>query len=203
MGRTSDARERLLAAALDLIWTSSYGSVSVDDICQRAGVKKGSFYHFFPSKADLALAAYELHWDSKRPMLDAIFSPQVPPLERLERWSRQVYEIQKANFEKFGHVCGCPYVNVGTELATLDDRLRAKSEELLTRGLKYLESAIADAQRAGLLEVDDVHAAATLVGSAAMGLILQAKVQNDPEVLRDLHPAVLKLLGVAAAVESA
>ena len=202
MGRTSDARERLLSAALDLIWTSSYGSVSVDDICQRAGVKKGSFYHFFPSKADLALAAYELHWETKRPMLDAIFSPQVPPLERLRRWSDQVYDLQKSHFEKFGHVCGCPYVNVGTELATLDDRLRAKSEELLGRGLKYLESAIADAQRAGLLKVDDVHAAATLLGSTAMGMILQSKVQNDPEVLRELHPVILKLLGVAADVKT-
>jgi TetR/AcrR family transcriptional repressor of nem operon len=202
MGRTSDARDRLLSAALDLIWTSSYGSVSVDDICQRAGVKKGSFYHFFPSKADLALAAYELHWETKRPMLDAIFSPQVAPLERLHQWSLQIYELQKSHFEKFGHVCGCPYVNVGTELATLDDRLRAKSEELLSRGLRYLESAIADAQRAGLLKVDDIHAAAMLLGSTAMGMILQAKVQNDPEVLRELHPVVLKLLGVSTHVES-
>lgn len=44
MGRTSDAKERLLAAALDLIWERSYGSVTIDAICEKAGVKKGSFY---------------------------------------------------------------------------------------------------------------------------------------------------------------
>ena len=41
MGRTSDAKEKLLAVAFDLIWNSSYGTVSVDDICERARVNKG------------------------------------------------------------------------------------------------------------------------------------------------------------------
>lgn len=194
MGRTSDARERLLTAALDLIWTNSYGSISVDDICARAGVKKGSFYHFFPSKADLAVAAYEEHWQEKQPELDAIFSPQLPPLERLRRWTAHIYESQKALCEKFGHVCGCPYANVGSELATLDDRLRSKSEELLGRGLRYLESAIAEAQRDGVVNVPDIRATALLLASTVMGLTLQAKVQNDPEVLRDLEPTVMRLL---------
>lgn len=194
MGRTSDAKERLLTAALDLIWTNSYGSISVDDICARAGVKKGSFYHFFPSKADLAVAAYEEHWQEKQPELDAIFSPQLPPLERLRRWTAYIYESQQALCEKFGHVCGCPYANVGSELATLDDRLRSKSEELLGRGLRYLESAIAEAQHEGLVNVPDVRAAALLLASTVMGMTLQAKVQNDPEVLRDLEPTVMRLL---------
>ena len=43
MGRTSDANERLMSAALDLIWEESYGAVTIDDICKRADVKKGSF----------------------------------------------------------------------------------------------------------------------------------------------------------------
>ena len=33
MGRTSDANERLMDAALDLIWEESYGAVTIDDIC--------------------------------------------------------------------------------------------------------------------------------------------------------------------------
>lgn len=195
MGRTSDAKERLLAAALDLIWTTSYGSVSVDDICTKAGVKKGSFYHFFPSKADLALAAYEEHWRLKRPQFDAIFSPQFPPLERLSRWCDSVHQTQRGLFDKYGHVCGCPYANVGAELATQDDRLRCKSEELLNRGLRYLETAIGDAQRAGDVSITDVKSAAVSVGTCLMGLLFRAKVQNDPGVLRELEPSVMRLLG--------
>jgi AcrR family transcriptional regulator len=54
-----DAKQRLLDTAIDLIWEQSYGAVSVDVICERAGTKKGSFYHFFPSKSDLTVAAIE------------------------------------------------------------------------------------------------------------------------------------------------
>src|SRR5262249_2566506 len=56
MGRVSDARQRLMDAVCELIWAGSYGSTTIDQICEKAGVKKGSFYHFFDSKADLAVA---------------------------------------------------------------------------------------------------------------------------------------------------
>jgi TetR/AcrR family transcriptional repressor of nem operon len=75
MGRVSDAKERLMSAAMDLVWEESYGAVTVDDICQRADVKKGSFYYFFQSKADLAGAALEKMWlEIWRPELDRHFS---------------------------------------------------------------------------------------------------------------------------------
>lgn len=194
MGRTSDARARLLAAALDLIWAKSYGAVGVDDICERAGVKKGSFYHFFPSKSDLTAAACEYHWQRHRPELDAIFSPQVAPLARISAWCDYLYRGQKALFDRFGHVCGCPFANVGCELSTQDEKLRAKAGEMLERALRYLRTAIADAQREGYVEVEDVEAATQSIHSCALGLLLQAKVRNDPQVLGKLEPAVLRLL---------
>ena len=46
MGRVSDAKERLMEAVGELIWTGSYGSTTIDQICEKAGVKKGSFYYF-------------------------------------------------------------------------------------------------------------------------------------------------------------
>ena len=49
----------MINAISELIWVGSYGSTSVDDICEKAAVKKGSFYYFFESKADLAIAAIE------------------------------------------------------------------------------------------------------------------------------------------------
>ena len=63
MGRTSDARERLIEAAGDLWHRRSYTDVGVGEICAEAGVQKGSFYHFFPSKQDLALAVIDDRWE--------------------------------------------------------------------------------------------------------------------------------------------
>src|SRR5436190_23374616 len=94
MGRVSDAKERLMDAVLELIWTGSYGSTTIDQICDKAGVKKGSFYYFFDSRADLALAALDDDWQKRLPELDAIFSSTVPPLERLPRYCAYGYRVQ-------------------------------------------------------------------------------------------------------------
>jgi TetR/AcrR family transcriptional repressor of nem operon len=195
MSKPCVTRDKLVQVAFDLIWDSSYGSVSVGDICERAGVNKGSFYHFFESKADLAVAAYEYHWEEKRAEMDRIFSPQVPPLERLEKWCEFIYQGQKEQAAKFGHVCGCPYASVGSEVATQDEKIRIKSEELMKGGRKYIESAIADAIRAGLVTVTDPVQAAQRVCSVGIGMLVDAKVQNNLDILRDMGPTTMRILG--------
>lgn len=195
MGRTSDAKERLLAVAFDLIWRQSYGAVSVDDICERAEVKKGSFYYFFPSKSDLAVAAYEEHWQQRRPTLDRTFSPLVAPLERIENYCQVVYEGQKAKLKKAGRVLGCPFASLGCELSTQDEKIRNKSLEVFERGCKYIENALRDAHKEGLIEKCDFAKKARAISSFILGMLLQAKVKNDVEVLSDLGAAVMQIVG--------
>jgi len=200
MGRTSDAKEKLLEVAFQLIWDSSYGGVSVDQICEHAKVNKGSFYHFYETKADLAVAAYEEHWRQKQPEMDRLFSAQVPPLERLSGWCKYVYESQKRRAAEYGHVCGCPYGSIGGEVATQDDKIRIKAEEIMARSTKYLESAIADARREGLVTVENPKRAAQNIFSFVVGTLLQAKIQNDVELLRDLEPTVMAIIGARAGI---
>jgi|SRR5690349_11413395 len=201
MGRTTDTREKLLAAAIELIWAQSYGSVSVDQICDQAGVRKGSFYHFFPSKIDLAVAAYEAHWSAEvQPALAQIFRPEIAPRERLVRWCDEIYRKQREKFAELGHVPGCPFCSVGAEMGTQSEALRAKSEELLERGFILLERALIDGKRDGSLPVQDPSRQARSIGTFMFGAMLQAKLRNDPEVLRDVASQVLGLLGATAAV---
>ena len=61
--RDPASKHRLIEAAAQVLHQRSYGSVGVDELCARAGVRKGSFYHFFESKRDLTLAAIEANWD--------------------------------------------------------------------------------------------------------------------------------------------
>jgi len=197
MGRTSNAKERLLQVAFDLIWRQSYGAVSVDDICERAKVKKGSFYYFFPSKSDLAVAAYEEHWRLKQPKYDQVFSPLVPPLERIENYCQMVYENQKEKQQKTGRVLGCPFASVGCELSTQDEKIRRKSQEMFERSCKYLENALRDAHKEGLIEKSDFSAKSRAIFSFVIGMLLQAKLKNDAEILRDLNSIVLQMIGAA------
>src|SRR5260370_39620015 len=79
-----ESKTKLLNAALQVIRTKGYAATTADDICATAGVTKGSFFHHFKSKDELALAAVE-HFSA---MADGLFSAAPyrkaqDPLERL------------------------------------------------------------------------------------------------------------------------
>src|ERR1044072_7184165 len=108
MGRVSDAKERLMEAIAELICTGSYGTTTIDQICEKAKVKKGSFYYFFKSKADLASQSIDEEWQKHRAELDRVFSATVPPLERLARFCEMKYREQAELKKQHGYVLGCP-----------------------------------------------------------------------------------------------
>jgi TetR/AcrR family transcriptional repressor of nem operon len=196
MGRTSTAKERLMEAISQLIWCGSYGNTTIDDICAKAGVKKGSFYYFFDSKADLAVAAIDSDWDRRRKDLDAIFSPVIPPLERFERLAEYMYRSQKDARDLFGRVLGCPLFALGAEVSTQEVRLQRKIEEMLMYKRMYIESAIRDAHTAGLLDCPDAAQKASVLYTYFQGLLTEARIRNDLEVLRDAGQGALQILGV-------
>jgi TetR/AcrR family transcriptional repressor of nem operon len=196
MGRCSDSKCKLLQVAFELIWQQSYRAVSVDDICDRAGVRKGSFYHFFPSKSDLAVAAYEEYWQRCRAKYDTAFSPQIPPLERFHNYCQILFERQSEQFQATGRVPGCPFGSLAGEVATLDEKIRQAAMETLSRKCVYFESALRDAHREGLVEDMDFSAKARSIVSLIMGVLLQAKINNDLEILRTLETNILCMIGV-------
>ncbi len=202
MPRTSTAKERLTDATLKLIWGHSYGATSVDAICEQAKVKKGSFYYFFKSKSDLAVAALDADWKRHRARLDGIFSPTVPPLERLERYLDFSYDRLVEIKKESGAVLGCPLYALGSEVCTQDIVLRDKIQEILDQKVTYFESAIRDAHAQGLIVAPDAKAKAKTLFMFIQGALTQARIQNNLEVLRDLHSRALDVLG-ALPVQSA
>jgi TetR/AcrR family transcriptional repressor of nem operon len=196
MGRVSDARKKLMDAVLELIWTGSYGSTTIDQICERAGVKKGSFYHFFDSKSVLAAAALDASWQEKRVGLDAMFSATVPPLVRLQKYCDFAYQFQAEMKAKYGHVLGCPQFSLGCEVCTQEDALQKKVQSILDSKRKYIESAIRDAVAVGEIQAADPAATARMVIAFYEGLLTQARIQNDIKVLREMAQGIFGLLGV-------
>lgn len=194
MARHTDSKQRLLQIATELIWESSYAHASVDRICERAEIKKGSFYHHFTSKAQLAFETLETQWAQMRPALDEIFSPLVPPLERIQRFFRHGIELQVFMHSKVGFVCGCPLVSLGSEISTQEPALRAKVAEILDYKLRYLESAIREARDLGLIETTDSHQAAQIIADYAEGVLTRARIMNDLNPVLQLETGVLTIL---------
>jgi len=196
MPRPSDAKEKLTEAALGLIWTSGYGATSVDDICAKADVRKGSFYHFFKSKADLEVAALEAHWQRNRQRWNDLFSPTVPPLQRIGDYLSYVVQKQGELREEYGSVLGCPLCSVGSEVSTQEAGIREKAQEILERYVKYFESAIRDAHAQGLIQAPDAKMKARMLFAYVQGVLTQARIANSLEPLTELQTGVWGLLGV-------
>src|SRR4051812_28769962 len=201
MGRTSDADERLKDAALALMWEESYGAVTIDDICKRAEVKKGSFYYFFESKAHLAVAALEKMWvDDWKPMMDERFSPSIEPLARFAVHLESFYKKQSEIKARTGKVLGCPVCSVGSEVSTQEVDVSAKIRDILSRKRRYYESAIRDAIAEGSIEPCDPTQKAMAMMAMMDGIVAQARIMNDAEVLKNVPAMVFELLNVKPGV---
>ena len=197
MGRTSNAKKQLLDAMVDLMWERSYGSLTIDVICEKAEVKKGSFYYFFKSKLELAIAAMDHIWLDFQSSLDAVFSASRPPLERLALQMHECYNHSKEVADKHGRVLGCPYYNVGTEISTIEPELIEKVNQLLARMKRYFEAAITEAIANGDIAKIDAKEAARIIFNLHEGMMTQARMKNDLEPLKDLPTATARILGIA------
>lgn len=194
-----DTRQKLIDTAIDLIWQSSYGAVSVDDICRAADVKKGSFYHYFPSKSALAVALLDFMFEEGRAEMDACFSPDVPPLERFTRLTDMWLAEQRDALAQYGRVCGCPFTSIGSEMAVQDDIICAKVQEMITRIERYFESALRDAVAEGLLpEGLDIKAKASEIYSYGIGAETMARIQNSLAPLEDIKRGIDNILRPSA-----
>lgn len=199
MGRLpTDTKEKLIETAADLIWQHSYGSVSVDDICEAAGVKKGSFYHYFPSKVDLAMAVMEDFYQKSKPVFDNIFSENNHPLKRFEMMADHMIDRQQEACEKYGFVCGCPMTTLGSEMAGQEEHIRAKVDEIFMRFEKYCIKALEDLCEEGLLPPDtDIKAKSEEIYTYLMGQKVMARIHNSLEGLkRDLKPGLLRVIDI-------
>jgi TetR/AcrR family transcriptional repressor of nem operon len=187
---------KLQQALYELMWRQSYGRVTIDAICERAGVKKGSFYHAYPDKATLAAEAFEYAWKNEaKPWLDDAFSPSETPLIRLANWLdgglQKTLQCQKEH----GKIHGCPLFNVGSELSTLEPLVAAKVVEILRRNRRYITTALRDAQAENLITIDDPDEVARDVLTLVEGALTQARITNTVAPIHRLPLSVGRLIG--------
>ncbi|BCL78181.1 TetR family transcriptional regulator [Ktedonobacteria bacterium brp13] len=196
MGRPSDARQRLIAAARDVIYAQSYEAASVDELCAAAGVNKSSFYHFFSSKQDLVLVALESQWQRLQEVfLKPAFADNLPPQEQIMRLFELMLQGQQAQKQKSGHMYGCPLGNLTLEMSTLDEVLRERTAYYFQQWLNYFEQVLRKAKEQGIIPSTlDTALTAQALLAYLEGVLLLAKSRNDPTLIQSLRIGVLALM---------
>jgi TetR/AcrR family transcriptional repressor of nem operon len=194
MNPQPDTRSRIVTAAKTRFHSRSYANVGIQEICESAGVQKGSFYHFFASKRDLALAVIdEFADDWANGFVAEAFDPALPPLERIDYLIDAAYFWQKSIKQVHGRMLGCIFGNLTLEVSTQDDILRAKLLAIFSAAQSRFKDALDQAVAAGTLAPLDTALTAEAMLAYLEGVILLAKSQNDPELLYRLGPAIKTL----------
>lgn len=201
MGRTSDARERLIEEASRLFHERSYEGVGVQELCDAADINKGSFYHFFKSKDELAGAVIDAYWVAIRDeLLAPTLADDVAPLARIERFFEELTREQRAGRRDMGSTPGCPLANLAGELCNHEPKLRKKLARVFDGMRDALEATLRDAIAKGELPrgSNSAQGAEALV-ALAEGACLLSATHDDPALVGRVGRMALALIGAKGA----
>jgi TetR/AcrR family transcriptional repressor of nem operon len=185
------SRERIVRTGARLFLSTSFHAVGVDEVCRTADVRKGSFYHHFSSKSDLAkavvdfnVAALDRRWAT---------APAADGLSTL-RWMANQLAVVQVEFEaRLGRVVGCPFGNLAVELATADEPVRRHIASAFGYIEHRLVAAVTHAVEDGSVRADiDADVVGHQVLAQFQGLTLLAKVCATPA--DGIGPALLAFL---------
>ena len=90
---------------------------------------------------------------------------------------------------------GCPLCTLGTEVSTQEKGLQKKIQEIMAYGLRYIETAIRDAHASKEIIAPDAKAKAKIIHAYHLGILTQARIQNDLSPIEDLTATTFELLG--------
>lgn len=178
-----DSKAGIIAAGMEMISLQGYNATGIDAVLKRAGVPKGSFYHYFGSKENFGLAVIDHFAGRYDQILDTFFNDEsTTPLNRM----RKYLETGLARLTQNQCSKGCLIGNLGQELADQNDRFRARIEEIFNSWKGRFAACLQEAQQGGELSKElDTAVIAGFILSGLEGSILRAKVMKSPEPFQD------------------
>jgi TetR/AcrR family transcriptional repressor of nem operon len=175
------ARQKVIDAAQQLMTSRGYSATTVDEIVKLAGVAKGSFYHAFQSKEELAIAALEDYEDKGWALVSN--GPYVTIEDPVERALAFVQFIEDKSAELWSH--GCLLGSVSIEVAHSYPDVIKRIDELFDEFENGMEVILSPALEArGVTSVTgkdlSIHFLAVIEGS-----IITAKSHFNQRYLSD------------------
>jgi TetR/AcrR family transcriptional regulator, transcriptional repressor for nem operon len=172
-----DVRRRLLAAGVDLVHARGFAASGVKDITDAAGVPKGSFYAYFPSKEAFAAATLEHYWSDIEARLLPILRDDGVAQDRIARFFHALADEHEAG----DFLLGCLIGNLSLELAGSSEPVRTELVSILEGWNEALTACVQSGQdQAGGVRADLTAAdLAALLIEAWEGAALRGKVTRS------------------------
>jgi TetR/AcrR family transcriptional repressor of nem operon len=175
-----ESKSRLLDAALHVIRAKGYAAATVDDICDYAGLTKGSFFHHFEGKEQLALEAATHFSSLARDVFAAAPYRALPdPLDRLLGYVDFRKAILRGELPEFT----CLFGTMVQETYETHPTIRKACEKGISGHAASLEADIAEAMRKYKVGADWSAKSLGLYTQAVIqGAFILAKSKNGPAV---------------------
>lgn len=190
MSKRPPARAAILDATKRLLWERGFEATSPRDVLAASGAGQGSLYHHFPGKLALAVAALEEVAAEEIVAMDAIFAPEMAPLDRIRAYLRRKRDPLK----------GCRLARMANESAIEDPAFRRPIAAYLERIEAHLRASLDAAATAGALKpgADTAALAAALLAIVEGGFVL-ARAHWDGERMTRAVDGGLALVDAIAA----
>jgi TetR/AcrR family transcriptional repressor of nem operon len=178
-----DSKTKLLDAALQVVRAKGYSASTVDDICHEAGLTKGSFFHHFKSKEELALAAAD-HFSARA---DAVFAGAPyqaleDPLDRLLGYVKFRKAILQGSLPEYTCFLG----TMVQETYETHPAIRAACDQHISA---HAAEVAKDIQAAKRLYAPDASWSAKGLGlytqAVIQGAFILAKAKNGPRIAEE------------------
>jgi TetR/AcrR family transcriptional repressor of nem operon len=177
MTTVNQSKERILAAAKELFLARGYAATTVDAICEKAELTKGSFYYSFDSKEDLGVAV--LDWSLRQSVRMLASGPHVRITDPVEKAFAFLKHLEKCSPDLWS--AGCLLGSFALELADTNSRMQQAVAGMFqavadnfAENLQPIAAGCAGKQARAASELAD-----TLLGLVE-GSIILAKAHRDP-----------------------
>lgn len=174
-------KDMIVEIAADIIHKYGYNNIGIKQILDEANIPKGSFYHYFKSKEDLAISVIDYHIK----LTKMTFDNCEYNLEGL----RKFFAFYFNKYNEFNYCRGCAIGNLILELADIKESFREK----LYEWIELVETEIYKRLENSNINMDKKIAASMLV-SYFEGVILKVKVEKNPKSLEEFNYFVFDLL---------
>lgn len=176
-------KEDIIQVGLDIVLSRGFTATGVEAILKQANVPKGSFYNFFSSKEEFALAIIDRFVAERQEVFSPIFrNDSLPPLRRI----RKSFETLITIFESDDCSKGCLLGNLGQEMSDQSENLRQRLEQSLQMWVRELAALLVEAQEEKTIPADmDAEMLAENLISSFQGALLRSKVKKSSEPLNN------------------
>jgi len=179
-----ESKTKFLIATLGVIREKGYTATRIEDICEAAGLTKGSFFHHFASKEELALAAAEYWGDVTSDVFDsAPYQSLTDPVDRLLGYVDFRKAILQGKLPEFTCLVG----TMVQEVYETHPAIREACEKSISDHAAKLEPTIAEAM--SKYDVGEsqwsARSLALYTQAVIQGAFVLAKAKGGPEVAAD------------------